>query len=98
MSPIAADERAEPQIVLHRQRREHLAAFRHLGDALATRRCAGSRSIASPPRRIVPDRIGCTPEIARSSVVLPAPFDPTSATISPASTLSDTPCSTSMRP
>ena len=33
------------------------------------------------------------PEIARSVVVLPAPFAPSTATASPSPTLSETPCS-----
>jgi hypothetical protein len=45
-----------------------------------------------------PAEIGCTPEMARSKVVLPAPLAPTSVTISPAATSSETPCSASMRP
>jgi hypothetical protein len=45
-----------------------------------------------------PPVVGCTPDSALSSVVFPAPFEPISATISPARTSSDTPFSTSMRP
>jgi hypothetical protein len=54
--------------------------------------------IGRPLNRIAPPDTGCTPEIARSKVVLPAPLLPTSVTISPAATLSDAPCSTSIRP
>ena len=43
-------------------------------------------STTSPLRRTVPDT-------ARSVVVLPAPFAPSTATISPSATSSDTPCS-----
>jgi hypothetical protein len=45
-----------------------------------------------------PAVIGCTPEIARSKVVFPAPLAPTRATISPLRTSIETPCKTSMRP
>ena len=42
-----------------------------------------SRSIAAPAKRIVPERARTTPEIARLSVDLPTPFEPSTATISP---------------
>jgi hypothetical protein len=47
---------------------------------------------------IRPPEIGCTPEIARIKVVLPAPLAPTRVTISPAATVNETPCSAWMRP
>ena len=45
-----------------------------------------------------PPRSGMRPEIARSVVVLPAPFEPMSATISPARTSSETPRTAVMSP
>ena len=42
--------------------------------------------MSSPSKRTVPALAGCTPEIVRSSVVLPAPLAPTSATSSPSAT------------
>src|SRR6516165_1344709 len=51
-----------------------------------------------PSNRIMPAVTGCTPEIARSNVVLPAPLAPIRVAIWPAPTLIDTPCRTSMRP
>ena len=60
------------------------------------------------PRIIDPDRRGEEPrrwiprlrkgDPARSSEVLPAPFAPTTVTISPLSTCRSSPCSTSIRP
>src|SRR3989442_7416813 len=55
-----------------------------------TRASGGSAVMSSPPNRTRPPRPGTTPEMARSSVVLPAPFEPMSATISPRRTSSDT--------
>ena len=63
-----------------------------------TRACGESVWIGLPSNVIAPPVIGCTPEIARSSVVLPAPLLPTSATISPFATSSETSRSTAMRP
>ena len=54
--------------------------------------------ISSPSKRIVPDAAGVSPEIERSVVDLPAPLEPISVTISPSSTLSETPFSASMAP
>ena len=48
-------------------------------------------TITSPLRRTMP-------ETARSVVVLPAPFAPSSATISPSSTVKETPCSAATCP
>src|SRR4051812_36117331 len=64
----------------------------------ATRTWLGNRSIAVSSKRIEPAVTGWTPEMARNSVVLPAPLAPTRLTISPRPTVSETPCSTSMRP
>ena len=60
--------------------------------------CAGLRVISSPPKRIVPALAGVRPEIERSVVDLPAPFEPISVTISPSSTSSEMPLSASMLP
>ena len=60
----------------------------------AVRRSA-SRYVMSTPCRRTDPRVGSpSPEIARSSVDLPAPFTPSSATISPSSTVKSTPKST----
>ena len=66
--------------------------------------CAGSASMRSPASRTSPSSTmspvvprfmrsskRTRPEIARSSVDLPAPFGPTRPTNSPASTASETP-------
>ena len=52
----------------------------------------------SPSSTTDPDQVSSTPEMARSRVVLPAPLAPNTDTISPSSTDSETPCSTSRRP
>src|SRR3954447_22019720 len=51
-----------------------------------------------PAKRTSPAVTGSRPETARSSVVLPAPFGPSSTTISPAPTERSTPCSTWILP
>ena len=52
----------------------------------ATTSCAGRPASAAPSKVSVPARTGRIPEITRSSVVLPAPLGPTTATASPRST------------
>ena len=54
--------------------------------------------ISSPSKRTEPWRGGVSPEIERSVVDLPAPFEPISVTISPSSTVIETPLSASMLP
>ena len=73
-----------------RQAREHAPALGHMGDA------RGARSPRGRARRSTGRRTGCrpaagrtSPEIARSVVDLPAPFEPSSVTTSPGSTASD---------
>ena len=51
-----------------------------------------------PAKRIWPERAGVRPEIERSVVDLPAPFEPISVTTSPSSTVSETPLSASIEP
>ena len=63
-----------------------------------TRRSARSLVMSSPSNRIAPAATGRSPEIARIVVVLPAPFAPISATISPSSTCRLMPCSAWIRP
>ena len=63
-----------------------------------TRWRADSRARSCPLRRIAPPLAGCTPEIVRNNVVLPAPLAPTSATSSPLPTRKSTPASAGMRP
>ena len=66
---------------------------------LRTSRCvgigAGRLAVDSAPRRR-PD--GTSPMIARSVVVLPAPLAPISVTISPSSSVSETPLSAWIAP
>ncbi len=54
--------------------------------------------MASPPRLICPEVGAIIPEIARSVVVLPAPFEPISVMSFPAGTLSEMPWRTSTLP
>src|SRR3954447_14212370 len=63
-----------------------------------TRRSARSRVMSFPSNRIVPRATGRRPEIARMVVVLPAPFAPISATISPSPTVRLMPCNAWIRP
>ena len=60
--------------------------------------CAGNSEISSPASLIEPVRGGVSPEIDRSVVDLPAPFEPMSVTHSPSSTVSEMPFSASMFP
>ena len=52
------------------------------------RSCGGSLVTSSPKKRTVPDVGGKSPVTQLSSVVLPAPFDPSTARRSPGRTLS----------
>jgi len=52
----------------------------------ATMSCAATPAIGLPSNVIVPPFGRSNPEIVRSVVVLPAPFAPSSVTISPSST------------
>ncbi len=52
---------------------------------------AGARVMSVRSNRIAPLATGSKPEIARKSVVLPAPLAPISATSWPRSTVSETP-------
>ena len=60
--------------------------------------CGGVLAMSSPSKRIWPSRGGVRPEIERSVVDLPAPLEPISVTISPSSTVSETPLSAAMLP
>src|SRR3954467_1045417 len=62
----------------------------------ARSRCDSERR-SSPSNSIEPAN-DTSDAIVRSSVVLPAPFGPITATHSPGSTAADTPCSTSVPP
>ena len=55
-------------------------------------------AISLPSKRIEPWRGGVSPEIERSVVDLPAPFEPIRVTISPSSTLIEMPFSAAMFP
>ena len=50
------------------------------------------------PSKTSEPSVATMPEIARSVVVLPAPFAPSSATISPSSTVSEMPCTAATCP
>ncbi len=65
---------------------------------ISARLLAGTASSDSPRKRTSPPRGGRSPEMARSVVVLPAPFEPSKVTISPSSTRSETPNSTCTSP
>jgi hypothetical protein len=55
----------------------------------------GSRVMSCPSNTMRPERGGVSPRIERMSVVLPEPFAPRRQVMLPASTVSETPCSTS---
>ena len=65
---------------------------------MRTMSCGAVSPISLPSKRIVPSRGGVSPEIERSVVDLPAPFEPISVTISPSLTSRDTPFSAWMLP
>jgi hypothetical protein len=54
--------------------------------------------MAWPAKRMEPRVARSTPEIVRLSVDFPAPFEPSTATISPAATSRSMPRSTSLAP
>jgi hypothetical protein len=75
--------------------------WRPSGESATPRRtmsCDGVSPSSCPSNWIEPSRGGVRPEIDRSVVDLPAPFEPISVTISPSSTSSDTPFRASMLP
>jgi len=55
-------------------------------------------AIGLPSNRIEPARGATRPEIARSVVDLPAPFEPNSATTAPSSIVNETPRKASISP
>ena len=61
----------------------------------ATILCVGSRVMSMPLNTMRPARGGVRPRIERTSVVLPEPFEPSRQVMPPATTVSETPCSTS---
>ena len=63
-----------------------------------TMSCGGVSPISCPSNLIEPSRGGVRPEIERSVVDLPAPFEPISVTISPSFTSSVMPFSASIEP
>ena len=63
-----------------------------------TMSCGGVSPISRSSSRIEPSRGGVRPEIERSVVDLPAPFDPISVTISPSKMCSEIPLSASIEP
>ena len=95
MSPSSEPPRrvgAEPQVLLDRQLGEGAAALGDVRDAELRDRLRAAAAERLPAKMISPLRL-TVPEIARSVVVLPAPFAPSTATIWPSSTASETPSS-----
>ena len=86
--PAAARRRATQQVLLDGQARRTAAALR--GRARSRARHAGVRRSARDVGAVEDDAARraarCAPAIVRSSVVLPAPLAPTSATVSPSAT------------
>ena len=88
---IVALERAHLEVLGHRHPREEPAALRRLGDPALDDLVRGDAVISSPWKRSSPARGRFSPLIERSVVVLPAPFAPSSVTISPSCTSSEMP-------
>jgi hypothetical protein len=81
---------AQPQVLVHRQRRPDAPPLRHVADALACDPFGGRPRISSPASRTLPAR-RTRPVIALHSVVLPMPLRPTTAS-TPRSSVSETSC------
>jgi hypothetical protein len=60
--------------------------------------CASAPASGAPPKAIEPERVSTSPEMARNSVVLPAPFEPIRQEISPRGTCRSMPQSTCTSP
>jgi len=89
---------AEVEVLANGHAREDVPALGRQGDS------QGDDVLGAAPRDLLTgeaDRArlaGVSPEIDRSVVDLPAPFDPISVTTSPSSTVSETPLSASIVP
>ena len=96
---VAAQERAELEVLAHGHAREAAPALGRLADAephdLLRRQ---QRDLARRRGGSSPSRGGVRPEIERSVVDLPAPLEPISVTHSPSLTSSEMPFSASMLP
>ena len=78
---------AEAEVLGDGEAEEQAAVLRDVRDAELCAALGCTRCRSRPSKRITPS-IGCTrPETARSVVVLPAPFAPSRATISPGATV-----------
>ena len=96
---VAAQVGAEVEVLPHGHALEAVAALGGLRDAEphdVLRRGLGDLVALEADRAL--GRGGVSPEIDRSVVDLPAPFEPISVTISPSSTSSEMPFSASMLP
>ena len=72
------------QVLLDGQRGEHVVVLRHVADALGDQRVRlGGGDVLASRSVTVPARTGISPNIALSSVDLPAPLGPMMPTISP---------------
>jgi len=74
---------ADLEVLLYGQFRNDLTALRHMVMRSSAILYAGSEVIFAPRNVIVPEVGRARPEIARSVVLLPAPFAPTRPTASP---------------
>ena len=80
---IAGACRRRAQVVLDRDRPEDLPALRHLADAGPHPPVRLSRVKSSPDSARCRRSRGCTPEMVRNRVVLPAPLAPTTPAARP---------------
>src|SRR6185295_4198589 len=68
-----------------------LVIWKERARPLRERRCAASAVMSSPPNRICPASGRSSPESCLMKVVLPAPFGPITACVSPGRTSKSTP-------
>ena len=94
-----APQRAEPQVLVDRELGDDAAAVGDQRDAAAGAVLgADAREVGAVEADASGCRAGTSPASARSRVVLPAPFAPSTATISPGRMSKLTPCSTGSPP
>ena len=90
---------AEIEVLAHAHVGKDAAAFRHVDQAARhDRGRARALDRRAAAKRIAPRHGRSTPEIARLSVDLPTPFEPSTATISPSFTARSMPRRISVAP
>ncbi len=95
---VAMNVRAELEVLAHREAREDRAALGRERDAVGHEILGRSSAVGLPAKVMVPLVSGKRPITLFSVVVLPAPFAPMMATISPGNTSRLIPLSALMPP